>query len=295
MKSSLNSYAKLNLYLALRNKRADNYHNIKTIFERINLHDSITLTPRPDNKIKIICSSKDVPKGPQNFAYLSAKLLQDKFKINKGVNIKIVKRIPVASGLGGGSSNAATVLLGLNSLWRLRLTRGELAELAAKIGSDVPFFIYDSRFAQGLGRGEKITPLGILRKICLWHILVVPRIKVATAAIYRGWDNVQKSRKAGLTKSNYDVKIFCSFLGKADIQSIGRALFNDLEPISKNLYPEIQDVKQRLVSLGLEAVLMSGSGPAVFGIASSRRQAQALYRELKSKDRSWQVFLVRTR
>src|SRR4030042_869033 len=120
---ALDSYAKLNLYLAVRNIRQDNYHNIKTVFERIDLCDRIILKPRRDNKIKIICNHPLVPKDNSNLCYRSARLLQDYSGIKSGLDIEIIKRIPVASGLGGGSSNASSVLLGLNKLWKLNLPR----------------------------------------------------------------------------------------------------------------------------------------------------------------------------
>jgi len=125
-KLTLNSYAKLNLYLKVLNIRSDNYHNIKTLFERIDLSDRIILKPRQDKLIKIICSHPDVPQDDSNLAYRSAKLLQEGLKINRGVEIKIIKRIPVGSGMAGGSSNAATVFLGLNKIWQLKLSREKL-------------------------------------------------------------------------------------------------------------------------------------------------------------------------
>lgn len=146
------SYAKLNLYLEVLKLRKDNYHSIKTIFERIDLCDKIILKTRRDKKIRVICASKDVPRNRTNLAYRSAKLLQDKFKLDRGVDIKIIKRIPVGAGLGGGSSNAAFTLLGLNRLWKLRLGQKELARYARKIGSDVAFFIYDYHYALGVCR-----------------------------------------------------------------------------------------------------------------------------------------------
>ncbi|MDP2905080.1 MAG: 4-(cytidine 5'-diphospho)-2-C-methyl-D-erythritol kinase, partial [Candidatus Omnitrophota bacterium] len=160
----IKSYAKLNLYLAVLNKRKDNYHNIETLFERIDLHDTIALKKLPGKAIKIVCDHPAVPADTSNLCYKSAKLLQKSLGVNYGVEIKITKRIPVAAGLGGGSSNAAYTLIGLNKLWRLGLSKDKLARLGRLIGADVPFFIMNTPFAIATGRGDKIKPLARINK-----------------------------------------------------------------------------------------------------------------------------------
>jgi len=294
---TLNSYAKLNLYLEVLHKRKDNYHNIKTIFERIDLADKIILKSRRDKKINITCNAADVPQAHSNLAWRSAKLLQDSFNIDKGVDIKIIKRIPVGSGLGGGSSNAAAVLAGLNKLWKLNVTENKLAGLAGKLGCDVPFFIYNSPFVKGEARGDKIKPLKALINVRLWHILVVPKIGVSTASIYKRWDNESKTFKlkerGGLTIPKYNVNILILALRKNDLSLIGDALFNSLGQVTARLCPQINAIKQKLMQLGVKSILMSGSGPAVFGIVSSRKEALSLCRQLKSNS-FWQVFVSRT-
>ncbi len=307
---TLNSYAKLNLYLEVLNKRKDSYHNIKTIFERIDLADKIILKSRRDKKINITCNESGVPQDNSNLAWRSAKLLQDSFNIDKGANIKIIKRIPVGSGLGGGSSNAACVLAGLNKLWKLNLTQDKLAGLARKLGCDVPFFIYNSPFAQGGARGDRIKPLRVLRNVRFWHILVVPKIKVSTASIYKIWDKYFKTFKltplqkrgilsknsylAGLTMPKYNVNILILALRKNDLSLIGDALFNSLERVSARLYPQINAIKEKLMQLGAKSILMSGSGPAVLGIVSSRKEALSLRRQLKMNSSFGEVFVSRT-
>lgn len=291
----INSYAKLNLYLAVLNKRKDNYHNINTVFERIDLCDKIVLVPRQDKKINIVCTHPAIPKdNSRNLAFRSAKLLQDSFKIDRGVDIKIIKRIPVASGLGGGSSNAAAVLVGLNKFWKLNIAQNKLIILAKKIGSDVPFFIYNSPFAEGRGRGDMIKPLKPLNPVKFWHILIVPRKKVSTMQIYKKWDSV----RAKLTSPKYDVKILGSILRKKDFSLISKAMFNSLEQVVTELFPEIRHIKARLMSLGIKSILMSGSGPAVFGMVSSRKEATSLCMRLKERlakeGKSWQVFTTQT-
>ncbi len=292
-KLTLNSFAKLNLYLSVLRARRDHYHDILTIFERIDLADKIILKTRIDNKINLICKKKGLPKDPsQNLAYKSAKLLQESFKINKGADIEIIKNIPIGSGMAGGSSNAAYTLIGLNKLWGLNLKQAQIAELAAKLGSDVPFFIHNSSFARGEGRGERIKPLKSLKKVKLWHILAVPDLKVSTPLIYKKWDDFKDMNM--LTMPKYDVKILLSGLKKRDYPTLNKAVFNGLEPVTMKLYPQVRRVKNRLLSLGAQSILMSGSGPAVFGIVSSRRKAVFLVRRLKKENSSWRVFFCRT-
>ena len=285
----LNSYAKLNLYLSVLSKRKDNYHNIKTLFERIDLCDRINLKVLPEKEIKIICNDPLVPKGPTNLCFRAAKLLQDKFKIRQGAEIKIIKRIPVGAGLGGGSGNAACVLLGLNKLWKLRLSRKRLASLAKKIGADVAFFIYDVSFAWAEERGDKIRPLTALEKVKLWHILVVPKLHVSTPLIYRNWDKL-----SGLTMRPPDVKILISRLKDKSREIKAELLFNSLEQVTTKLYPEAERAKSALKKLGLKSILMSGSGPAVFGIVSSKKEAESSSRKLRNLERSWRIFVART-
>jgi len=289
----LNSYAKLNLYLQVLGRRADTFHNIRTVFERIDLCDRIILKPRQDKKIRIICRGNfPIPQDNSNLAYRSAKLLQDNLKVGCGADITIIKRIPVSSGLGGGSSNAAAVLSGLNKLWKLRLSRAELVEFAKRIGSDVPFFIYNCPFAQGRGRGDKIMPIRKLGKIRLWHILVVPKVSVSTPLIYKKWDKSALSFK--LTRPKYNVKILLQRLKNGDPFLISGALFNGLEDITLKAYPASRYIREKLLDSGLKAVLMSGSGPATFAIISSRKEGAWFCSQIKAQQKTWRVFLTRT-
>ncbi|MBN2830980.1 MAG: 4-(cytidine 5'-diphospho)-2-C-methyl-D-erythritol kinase [Candidatus Omnitrophica bacterium] len=285
----IHSFAKINLFLQVINKRPDNYHNLKTVFERISLKDSITLKNRRDNLIKIKCGNKNIPKDENNLCFKAAKILRSKFCPFKGVDISITKRIPIAAGLGGGSSNAAAVLLGLNRLWGLKLPKIKLAEIAGKIGSDVAFFVYEVPFAFGYGRGEKIKPLNNLRKVRLWHLLVVPKIHVSTPLIYKHWDNL-----AGLTKPLYNVKIFTSALARNNLVFKPGLLFNSLEQVTISQYSKVGRVKEALLKLELSPVLMSGSGPAVFALLLSGEKALRLAKVIRKTNKSWRVFAVKT-
>ena len=194
----LKSPAKINLFLNVLKKRPDGYHEIETLFERISLRDEIVLSSIKSG-IQIRSDSRQIPKGPGNIAYRAAKLLKDTFHVRTGIAIKIRKKIPVSAGLGGGSSNAATVLLGLNRLWKLRLSRRKLLRLAARLGSDVPFFILEMPFALGRGRG------GILKKISaprvkLWHVVVKPPFGISTKKAYEALSGLRRPTPA-LTRS----------------------------------------------------------------------------------------------
>lgn len=303
----LRSSAKLNLYLEVLNLRKDKFHNINTIFERISLSDKIILKARRDNKINISCNNPSIPLDSTNLCYRSAKLLQDKFNISSGVDIKIIKRIPIGAGLGGGSSNAACTLLGLNKLWKLRLSKNKLINLAKKVGSDVSFFVYDTPFAKGAGRGDIIRPLTGLKGIRLWHILLVPKLFVSTPLIYKKWDACRQACLAGrpacrtgrqgfsrLTKPRYNVKILTLAIRKKDLSRIGSVLFNSLEEITLKLSPEARKALRMLEKLGLKSILMSGSGPAIFGIVSSRKEAVTLSRQLGREQKNFQVFIAKT-
>jgi len=284
---TLKSYAKVNLYLQVLNRRKDGFHNLKTLFERIDLCDSIILKARRDRKIRIISDSAEVPKDETNLCCRAAALLRDRFRPDCGVDITLIKHIPVAAGLGGGSSNAAAVLVGLNRLWKLGISVNTLDRFAAKIGSDAPFFVHDAPFASGSGRGERVKPLSGLTRVRFWHIIVVPRIKVSTPLIYRKWDEF-----SGLTPPKYNVKILTSALKETTVAGLSRYVYNSLEPVTAGLYQEVGAVKDTLEKYGLKTILMSGSGPAVFGIVPSRKEALLL--RSKIRNRSWRTFIART-
>lgn len=284
----IKSFAKLNLYLQVLSKRKDNFHNLNTLFSRIDLADTIILKEREDNLIKIKCNNRQVPKDKTNLCWQAAALLRKEFK-KPGLEIEIKKCIPVGAGLGGGSTNAASVLLGLNRYWNLNLPKTKLLNLAAKIGSDVPFFICDTKFALGSNRGDKIKPLTSLKQLKLWFILVYPKIKVSTPLIYEKFDCFP-----GLTIPRHDVKILTSELSKKGFRVMPEYLFNSLEAVTTGLYPVVNQVKNALYSMGLEKVMMSGSGPAVFAICSSQIQARNLSSKLRKRYKYWQVFTSST-
>ncbi|HPT39730.1 MAG TPA: 4-(cytidine 5'-diphospho)-2-C-methyl-D-erythritol kinase [Candidatus Omnitrophota bacterium] len=312
---TVKSFAKLNLYLQVLNKRKDNFHSLSTLFVRVDLADTIILKKSKDGSIKIKSSSRQVPKDKTNLCYRAAALLKQEYNLNSGIEIGLKKCIPVGAGLGGGSSNAASVLLGLNKFWNLNLTKAELVKLGAKLGSDIPFFLHQAKFALGSQRGDKIKPLISLNKLKLWFILVYPNFKVSTPLIYQKFDayslagksfsrltphleEIQDGRKlkikqgAGLTRLPCNVKILTSQMLKKGRGFEAQCLFNSLEAVTSKLYPVVNQVKNTLSGMGLEKVMMSGSGPTVFAVCNSCAQAQRLRSKLRRQYRSWQVFAV---
>jgi len=308
----LQSPAKLNLFLKVQNKRPDGYHNIVTLFERIDLADSLSFQTTHHKNIRIICDHPLVPVGPKNLVTKVAQLLQQEYSIKYGVEIKIRKKIPVAAGLAGGSSNAATALLGLNKIWKLGLTRPKLLSYARKIGSDVAFFLHDTSWALGTERGDRIKRLNIETK--LWQILVVPRIKMYSWEVYGGLKlqlthsnlmlksssgstlSASQGRNEGytnvLTKIDDNANILTRNLKKGNILEVGRLLANDLEKEVIRLCPRLEKLKKRLKSLNTKGVMVSGSGPSVFGLTATEKEAKHI--KLILSKRYSQVFVVRT-
>jgi len=247
------------------------------------LADQITLSRNKSKKISIRCSHPDVPRGPSNLVYKAAEMLSSDFSISEGIDINIIKNIPVAAGLAGGSSNAAAVLLGLNRLWQLGLGSQELVSYASRIGSDVAFFLYDTPYALGTGRGEIIRPLDIKTK--LWHVLVTPRVKLLSKDVFT-------RLKLNLTNKKDNVNILLPFLRKGDLMRLAGSLSNDLEPAILSLRPDFIYLKKKLLDAGATGVCFSGSGPSVFALVTSQKHALSVRAQF---DRRYsQSFVVST-
>lgn len=284
MKSlTLKSYAKVNLALQINHKRSDGFHDLTTIFQRISLHDVIKLTVNTTGKISVLCNHPHVPTGKKNLVYKVAELLKSKYGVDLGVHIDIEKKIPVAAGLAGGSTNAATVISGLNRLWNLNLPLKEQVKIAANIGSDVAFFLYDTSWAVGTGRGEVIKPLNTHTK--LWMVLIIPKYKIYAKDVYT-------SLKLKLTKQNDGVNILTSYLRKRAFAELGSCIFNDLEAPILTIRPSLAKLKNALKKQNVVGSIISGSGPAVFAITHSKAQALKLQQRFSSQYK--QVFAVQT-
>ena len=285
MKSfTLSAPAKVNLYLKVQNKRPDGFHNIKTLFERIDLCDQLTFTRNQTGQISISCNHPQVPVGPKNLIYQVAQNLQKASGTGFGAHIRLQKNIPVAAGLAGGSTNAATAILGLNRLWNLKLSNSSMLQVSRQIGSDVAFFLYDTSFAMGTERGDRIRPLKISSK--MWHILVTPKTKLLAGQIYGAF-------KIRLTKNHDNANILIHNLRKMNIYRASQYFENDLEAAILRFCPRLLTLQKKLKSLNAKGVTISGSGPSVFGVTETKQQALNIKKALDN--RYSQVFVVRTR
>jgi 4-diphosphocytidyl-2-C-methyl-D-erythritol kinase len=272
--------AKINLSLDVLHKRPDGYHEVKMVMTTIDLADRIELTPLPSDTIRIVSHNRFVPDDHRNLAYQAAKLLKERFKVRDGVAISITKTIPVAAGLAGGSSDAAATLRGLNKLWNLGLTLDELAELGAEIGSDVSFCVYGGT-AIATGRGEKIEHIPAPPQC--WVILAKPTIGVSTAEVYRNLN------LASIVHPDVDAMV--KAIKEQDYEGICSLVGNVLEEVTLKRYPEVAQIKEQMKRFGADAVLMSGSGPTVFGLVRHDSRLHRIYNGLRGF--CDQVFAVR--
>ena len=262
--------AKINLTLDVLYKRPDNYHEVEMVMTTVDLADRIGLETRKDGQIKIISADNFVPDDQRNFAYQAAELIKSTYDIKEGVDISIEKQIPIAAGLAGGSSDAAATLRGLNELWNLNLSLDELAELGSKIGSDVSFCVYGGT-ALATGRGEKVQEL-TAPPTC-WVVLAKPKIGVSTADVYGGL-NIE-----GLKHPN--TKQMIKAIETNDYELMCQSIGNVLETVTFKLHPEVITIKEQMQRFGADAVLMSGSGPTVFGLVENEARVSRIYNGLR--------------
>jgi len=280
-KIEIDSYSKINLTLNILEKRRDGYHNIETIMQSINLADRIFIKEEKEG-IKIKCSHPLVPVDTQSLTYRSAEKILNRYRIKKGVKIEIDKKIPLASGMAGGSANSASILVGINKLFALNLSNKVLREIGEELGMDVPFCIQNGT-ALAYHKGEKVTPLPPINPP-LWTIIINPGFEIPTKWAYNNLD-------LGLIKREKNNTIaMLKALKKGELEGITKNLFNSFEELIIKRCPEIGKIKVRLIEEGAMGALMSGSGPTVFGIAQNKEQALKIYEKLKSEYKSiWAV------
>ncbi|HEX3544175.1 MAG TPA: 4-(cytidine 5'-diphospho)-2-C-methyl-D-erythritol kinase [Candidatus Acidoferrum sp.] len=266
------SFAKINLRLDILGKRADGYHELRTIFQTVSLHDELRLRASKSNEISLTIHGNDQLAGEpvkKNLAYRAMEALRRELKIRRGVEVELHKTIPSGGGLGGGSSNAAAALFGYLQLVGRKLPMAVLLELAASLGADVPIFLFGGR-ALGAGRGDEIYPLPDIKKLTL--LIVAPRgIRVPTPDAFR-WLNAPLRDAATLTKLAADPKLweFCALSWSAQ----GNRLSNDFEkPVFKR-YNRLDQIKRVLLQKGAAEASLAGSGSAVFGVFPSPTMAR---------------------
>ena len=264
MKLKFKTPAKVNLGLHVHGKREDGFHELETIFQMVSLFDDVELELLSSG-IKLECDMPGIPTDDTNLVCKAALLLRKSYQVEgKGVSIRLKKKIPFGAGLGGGSGNAAGVLMGLNRLWDLNIEREKLFTLAAELGSDVPFFL-TSPCALGKGRGERLKVLEPCSKFQV--LLVFPGFPIATSWVYQ-------NLRLKLTKRPNNISILRKNLSLSNITSLGSQLYNDLESVVIQKFPEVKVVKDELWAWGALGVLLSGSGSTVFGIFDDPEKAQ---------------------
>lgn len=271
--------AKLNLHLRVLNRREDGYHEINSIMIPVSLYDFIYVRTLSEKTIEILTESDNIPKGKDNLLWIAADRFFKSSGIKGGVSIKIVKNIPVAAGLGGGSSDAARLLVLLNSIFKNALTFTTLHNIAKEIGADVPFFLRcKSSIARGIG--------DILEEIShipsFWYVLVCPPVRVSTKWVY---ENVK------LELTGYENSNNISFQDIEDF-SVSEILRNDLEEVVSERYPVVKEIENLLSKTEPEGVLMSGSGPSVFGIYKDIDDAKEA-KDIMISHQVGDVFLVK--
>lgn len=281
---TLSSFAKINWTLHVLGRRADNYHDLRTVFQTITLHDTLSFAPGADDQIHLVCNAPDVPTDERNLVLRAARALQQHYCITKGATVSLNKSIPAMGGLGGGSSNAAVALLGFAQLWNLSLSLTELIRLGASLGADVPFFFVGGT-ALGTGLGTEVSPLPDVKT---QHLLIVkPRAGVSTAEAYKALD------ERALTKGKSDTILFSSRANDSFADSLPEALYNDFEFAVFHLEPEIKRVRDSLVEAGARKALLSGSGASVYGVFDDEAAQQRALSKLESEI-DWQVFKCAT-
>ena len=284
--------AKVNLYLKILGKRPDGYHEIETLFERIGIIDKITISELGSDTIRISCNDRSLPADETNICYKAAMQLKKDYKIQKGVRIDLIKNIPIAAGLGGGSSDAASIFKGLNKLWKIGLGREKLLALGNKVGSDVAFFLMDAEFAIGKGRGEILDP--VQSDISLWHLVITPNIMLLTKDIYQLYS---EAKLKTLTRFKGADRIIPPKLHINSVGEFSALLHNDLEDVVLQQEPIIRDIKYAILQNGAVNAAMSGSGPSVFGLFKSRKEAllakKNVLRHFPDSGK-WRAFVVRT-
>ena len=276
------SYAKINLTLDVLGKRGDGYHELATIMQAVDLYDTLCFSTIPEDTVRIVCTRPELS-NEQNLAVRAAQLMRQHLSLRQGVEIALDKHIPMAAGLGGGSSNAASVLLALRHWWNIPLTSEEMLYMAATLGSDVPFFLSNG-LALCEGRGERVTPLHPYWPVSMrWLVLLKPAIAVSTAAVFRR-----------LTDADYTSGVHTQAVYRV-LQVKGEPnpddLHNGLERGVLEYYPEVAQARTDMLKAGASLVRLSGSGPTLFAPFSNLTRAAQVRETLRIQ--GYEVYLTR--
>ncbi len=277
----LKAYAKVNISLDIVGKREDNYHLLSMIMQNIDLYDEIDLVEQKEG-ITISCNKSYVPTDERNLAYKAAMLFRNHFNIEKGVNIKINKNIPVSAGLAGGSTDAAAVLVGMNKIFNTNASEEELMELGLKLGADIPYCIHGGT-ALCEGIGERITPIKPFKDKIL--VLVKPAFGVSTKEVYKAFD-------LNKVKAHPKTEELIKAIERNDLDYVARNMKNLLENVTLRKHRVLIRIKEEMNALGAINSMMSGSGPTVFAFFDDMLKAQKCFEKMKSKYND--VYITRT-
>lgn len=279
---TLKAYAKINLALDVIGKRSNGYHDVRMIMQTIKLYDKVTINKTSGEDIHIKTNLHYLPTNENNIVYQAAKLFKEMYRINDGLHINLEKRIPVAAGMAGGSADAAATLTGLNLLFHQELPLQELMKLGVRLGADVPYCLLGGT-ALSEGIGEILTPLIPAPN---FHCLIVkPPVSVSTKFVY---DNLSLSKE----QPHPDIDGMVTAIKTGNAEGITSRLGNLLETVTLKVHPEINEIKEEMLSLGAINSLMSGSGPTVFGLFTSAAAAEKAFYSFKVGSYGKQTFLT---
>ncbi len=277
---SLKALAKINLGLDVLDRRDDGYHDVRMVLQSIHLYDRVEMKRTKSPKIHVETNLYFLPVDENNLVYKAAQLMKDRYEIRGGVRITLRKFIPVSAGLGGGSSDAAAVMVGMNRLFNLNIKQNELIELGQQLGADVPFCIMrGTALAEGIG--EKLTPLPAVPKCPI--LLAKPAASVSTGHVY---DRLNLS----LGTEHPDIDGLIGEIKEKNLHGIAEHMGNILETVTIPEYPVIRDIKRLMKDNGAMGVMMSGSGPTVFGLYESEKDIQGAYDVLKQSGLAKNVY-----
>lgn len=281
------AYAKINLGLDVLGRRSDGYHEVKMVMQTVDICDVLTFE-KAGSGITISTDSGELPTDRDNLIYKAVRLLFDKYGIGEGISIHLQKKIPIAAGMAGGSSDAAAALKGVNEIFQLGCTLDELRELGVKIGADVPYCVM-GKTALAEGIGEKLTALPSMPDCLL--LVAKPDINVSTKYVYAQLEH--EHLDAGETYEHPDIDGMVQAIKKGSMEGILKRMGNVLESVTIPAHPVIGTLKERMMELGAEGSLMSGSGPTVFGIFRDEEKAHSAFLQLKEEKYAKQIFLTR--
>lgn len=280
----LKARAKINLTLDVLGKREDGYHDIEMIMQTVNLYDTVSIRKTLKDEIRLITNLRWLPSDDKNLAYKAADIIKQRYNIKTGVFIELKKKIPVAAGLAGGSSDAAAVLIGMRTLFKLNITTEDLMAIGKELGADVPYCIM-RRTALAQGIGDKLTRLPNCPEC--YVVLAKPAVSVSTAHIYKSIDN-------NIIDVRPNTQLVIQAIKDKDIHTIAKNMYNVMEKVTASEHPIIEELKKILMERGALGAVMSGSGPTVFGIFDDQAKAKDAYYRLKVDSQAKDVFLTTT-